>query len=86
MEESFIITVAHKGRELRFETQLLLTGYTHKFKVIVNGREVFFEPDEEGAYRAVLPPTDDEKNNKATDIELLQDIAATIQSDLANSE
>lgn len=84
MEESFTLTVAHKGRELHFETQLLLTGYTHKFKVIVNSREVFFEPDEEGAYRAVLPPTDDDRNNKAADIELLQDIAATIQADLAS--
>jgi hypothetical protein len=31
-----------------FPERLLLQGYTHKFKVLVDGLDIFFEPDEEG--------------------------------------
>ena len=48
MEDPFIITVAYKGQDRDFEAELLQMGYTHKFHVIVEGANIFFERDEEG--------------------------------------
>jgi hypothetical protein len=83
MGEFFTLTVEHGGKEQQLETQLLVTGYTHKFMVLVNGVEVFFEPDEEGSYRAVLPFGAEEKMMRTIDVGLLQKIADTLQSNLA---
>ncbi len=58
-------------------------GYTHKFKVLVNGEEVLFEPDEEGNYRAVLSTLPEEKKARNIDTALLQVIADTIKSSLS---
>ncbi|MBD0298586.1 MAG: hypothetical protein ICV84_25860, partial [Flavisolibacter sp.] len=56
MDEPFKLPVTYKGKELLFPAHLLQLGYTHKFQVQVNGYEVFFEPDEERNYRAVVSP------------------------------
>ena len=82
MGESFTLTIEHRGSEQQLEAQLLATGYTHKFIVLVNGVEVFFERDEEGSYRAILPGAD-EKTRQTIDRELLQKIADTLQTSLA---
>ena len=83
MEESFVLTIDHNGKQLNLETLFMPVGYTHKFKVMVEGLEIFFEPDEEGYYRAVLPPGIDEKTRRGIDTELLQSIATTIKSELS---
>jgi len=56
MTDPFILTVNYKGHDSDYPAQLLLLGYTHKFKVQVNETEVYFEPDEEGQYRVVQAP------------------------------
>ncbi len=56
----------------------MVLGYTHKFKVIVNEREVFFEPDDEGSYRAIAATT--ETTDKDIDTGLLKAIVEAIQS------
>lgn len=56
MTDPFILTVNYKGSEMDYTAQLLLQGYTHKFKVLINDTEVYFEPDEEGQYRVVQGP------------------------------
>jgi len=61
MEEPFILTIQYEGRECTFEARLAIMGYTHKFYVVVNGKEVVFEPDEERKYRAILNGADQEK-------------------------
>ncbi len=83
MEDTFIITVNHKGLDRDFTCSLQVMGYTHKFRVMVGDQEFFFERDEEGAYRAVLPYDTDEKKRLALDIPLLRLIAARIESILA---
>ena len=47
MENQFELPVQYKGEQLMLKASLLITGYTHKFKVDVNGRSIIFEPDEE---------------------------------------
>lgn len=80
MEEPFILTVVHNGKQHDFETQLILTGYTHKFRVVFIelNMSIFFERDEEGSYRAVLPPEVTEQEAGKIDKGLLQAIAEKI--------
>jgi hypothetical protein len=88
MEDPFIITVSYKGQDRDFEAELLQMGYTHKFHVIVEGADLFFERDEEGRYRAILQENLEEKGArnppiKTPDLELLKLIAEKIESILA---
>jgi hypothetical protein len=76
--EEFDLPVDYKGQELTFRTSLLTSGYTHKFQIDVNGQDIFFEPDEERNYRAVIP-YEEIGNKKNVDPELLKIIANTLQ-------
>ena len=88
MDEPFVITVNYKGVEREFEAKLQVFGYSHRFHVAVDGTEVLFERDEEGNYRALLPPSDNPENvprnaGKPPDSGLLQGIAEAIERILA---
>jgi hypothetical protein len=78
MDEPFTLTVPYKGVQHEFETELLLTGYTYKFRTMVNGTEVFFERDDAGEFRA-LAPNADAKQLQSLDPELLQAIAQQLE-------
>jgi hypothetical protein len=78
MEEEFELPVKYKGEEQMLSAKLIVTGYTHKFSVDVNGQIIVFEPDEERNYRAVIP-YDDINQNKDFDKDLLKAIAKSIQ-------
>lgn len=54
MDESFLITITYENAEHTFETRILWLGYLHKIEVKVFNTMVYFEPDEERNYRAVL--------------------------------
>ena len=77
MYEPFELPVMYKGEEQLFPAQLVQAGYVHQFKVDVYGEEVTFEPDEEGAYRALLSP---DQLSKQITPELLKAIAETIEA------
>ena len=77
MEEQFELPLVYKGEQLLLNASLLVTGYTHKFSVDVNGQIIIFEPDEERNYRAVIP-YDDLHQNRNIDKELLKAIVAAI--------
>jgi hypothetical protein len=76
MDEPFVITVNYKGVEKEFGARLQVFGYSHRFHVDVEGTEVLFERDEEGRYRAILPP---ENVGRVPDTGLLQGIAEAIE-------
>ena len=80
MDEPFVITVNHNGGEREFDASLQVFGYSHRFHVMVDGTEVLFERDEEGNYRAIIPP---EHTGKIPDAGLLQSIALAIMQILA---
>ena len=77
MTDSFDLPVRYQGEERFFPAQLLQFGYTHKFQVEVNGTAIFFEPDEERHYRALIEPEQLEKTR--IEVALLQAIAAAIE-------
>ena len=66
-------------RRNRFDVLPFCSGNTEKFKVNVNGEEVFFEHDLDGYLRAAGART------KAS-LSLLADIAANIESYLFKSD
>jgi hypothetical protein len=80
MDEPFIITIQHKGKERDLEASLQVFGYSHRFHVLVDGSDIIFERDEEGQYRAIIAPEAETKN---IDTGLLQSIATAIAGILA---
>ncbi|GAA4790812.1 hypothetical protein GCM10023231_18370 [Olivibacter ginsenosidimutans] len=58
MEESFTININYQHAEHVFDTKILSLGYTYKVEVIIDGTVVYFEPDEERHYRAVVTNTE----------------------------
>jgi hypothetical protein len=80
MTESFTIPVHYNGADLGFEATLQVFGYSHRFLVSIRGTDVLFERDEEGHYRAVIPP---ETPGPVPPVPLLQGIAASIEQILA---
>lgn len=76
MDETFELPVAFQKKEILFPAELQQTGYSHRFRVQVYGQDVFFEPDEERNYRAIIDP---ENATKEISTELLQAIASTIE-------
>ena len=76
MDEPFIIPVNYKGAEMQFEASLQIFGYSHRFHVSVEGTDTLFERDEEGRYRAIIPP---ENPGKIPETALLQSIAQAIE-------
>ncbi len=83
MEEPFVLTVPYKGGEKEVQAQLQLSGYTHRFVVLIDDMEMYFERDDSGDYRALLPPHVTEKEAQHLDHNLLQAIAQKIQELLA---
>lgn len=77
MDDPFELPVMYRNQEIFFPAKLQQTGYSHRFCVEVYGQDVFFEPDEERNYRALIDP---ENVTKEISVELLQAIAATIES------
>lgn len=80
MEDPFILEVTYKQTQHAFTAQLQLTGYTHRFIVTLPQLEIWFERDEEGAYRAVVPPGTPVTEAEKLDVALLQAIALQIET------
>lgn len=78
MDEPFTLTVPYKGEQHDFDMELMLTGYTYKFRTVINDTEVFFERDDAGAFRA-LAPNADSKQLQSLDAGLLQMIAQELE-------
>lgn len=83
MTDEFTLTIHYKGEDLHFQARLILQGYSHKFQVMVDEKEIFFEPDEEGHYRAVKMPLQEEAAFAKIDREILSSIQQKIEIILA---
>ncbi|CAN5698659.1 hypothetical protein BH10BAC2_BH10BAC2_14840 [soil metagenome] len=83
MTDEFILSVEHNGQEHQLKANMIPQGYTHKFRVIIDEAELFFEPDEEGCYRAVMMPGQDEKELLKINRGLMQAIQESIEKILA---
>lgn len=79
MKDFFDLPVLFKGETLSFTSRLMLQGYTHKFMVEVDGQPVYFEPDEERNYRAIIE-TADINTQKTLNLELLKAVAHALEA------
>jgi uncharacterized membrane-anchored protein len=79
MTDPFLLTVHYQGEDRDYTAQLIIRGYTHQFKITIDNSEVYFEPDEEGQYRAVQQTGQDVGALARIDIRLL----ALLQEQLA---
>jgi len=55
VEESFTITVLHKGAEKEITGRLRVSAYTHQFLFSIGDAEIILEKDDEGNFRALNP-------------------------------
>ena len=77
MDYDLEVPVTYKNQELIFNAKFIQFGYSYKFEVDVNGVIVFFEPDEEKNFRAIIDPSVGPGNHKI-DKELIQLIAEAL--------
>lgn len=77
-----MLTVPYKGQQHDFETELIVTGYTYKFRTMINDTEVFFERDDAGEFRALVSGAT-EKQSQSLDAGLLQAIAQQLEEILS---
>jgi hypothetical protein len=74
MDNFFEIPLQYNAAKYHFSAELITSGYSYKIAVDVSGEIISFEPDEEGAFRALISPDDLEANNNI-DRGLLEAIA-----------
>jgi hypothetical protein len=79
MTDEFILSVEYNGEEHQLKANMIPQGYSHKFRVILNDTDVFFEPDEEGSYRAIMMPGQEEKALEKIDRGFMQAIQESIE-------
>ena len=79
MEHFFELPVVYNNEQLSYRARLVTFGYTYKFYVVIDGKEIIFEKDDEMNYRAVNYSPDQHINIKKELLEAvidsLQDIA-----------
>jgi hypothetical protein len=74
----FELPVTCNEKEYLLPAAYLPSGYTHRIRVMIEALEVFFEPDEEGSYRAITAP-ENVKALEKTDKALLAAIIRSIE-------
>jgi hypothetical protein len=79
MTGEFILEINYKEKEYHFPTRLIQRGYTHQFQVGFPDADVFFEPDEEGSYRAIRMPGHEEKGFSKIEKGLLEAVGQKIE-------
>lgn len=78
MSDTFQLIVQYEGEEKAFAADLLPYGYSYQIKVLINGQEIYFEPDDEGSYRVISMPWQKEKDFEKMDHTLLYTIQQKI--------
>ena len=70
--------MTYQGQELELEFSIQRFGYVRRIGVKIGGVIVFFEPDEEGSYRALVNPEQLEQS-RSLSVGLLQAVAAQLE-------
>jgi len=76
MEHYFDLPVVYNGEEQVYKGRLATFGYVYKFYIVVDGRELVFEKDDEGQYRVL---TESEDKDKSVDAGLLQAVIKSLE-------
>ena len=79
MDDNFVLSIHFKDRQRDFLCRLVRFGYSYRIAIWVESTEVFFEPDEEGGFRAVMIPGQATREMEKIDRQLLGLLAEKIQ-------
>jgi hypothetical protein len=80
MAESFELPVVYEHKSFHLAATFEQTGYTHRITIHLEGTDIYFEPDEEKNYRAILKYN--AKGNKEINPAYLQAIAKALEEHL----
>lgn len=69
--------VRYNGKEWSFKGRLATFGYVYKFYIVVDGRELVFEKDDEGQYRVLIEKDD---KHKPVDADLMQAVIEALSN------
>jgi len=84
MDDNFELSVNHNGVVRDFLCRLVRFGYSYRIAIWIAEKEVFFEPDEEGGFRAITIPGQDSREMEKIDRRLLGLLAEEIREVLKN--
>lgn len=76
MEHFFTLPVSYQGNEYEYKARLVTFGYSFKFYVVVDKRELIFERDDEMNLRVL----DADTHQEPLDKELLAAIASALKN------
>lgn len=82
MEENTTLSVTYRNQELEIPIRMMMQGYSYKIETLINDTAVWFEPDEERNFRAVLPYDTDAGLVTLPDGALLQAVADALEAAL----
>lgn len=57
MDDQFELDIEYQGKHVVIPVRLYKWGYTHRLEASIDDVRVFFEPDENGSYRAIIEDT-----------------------------
>jgi hypothetical protein len=81
MSDEFTLSIFYNGEHEDYHTSLLLQGYSYKICVTIDEMKVYFEPDEEGSYRVIKMPGQDENQLEKVNKVLLQELREKIEEE-----
>ncbi len=76
MDETIMLPVAYQGEVHEFPLTIVPLGYTYQLHILVEGRNLIFEKDDQGEYRAI----DTEQRQAAFSKGLVAAIVNTLQA------
>ena len=54
--DSILLNIEQDGKSHDVEVNFVSFAYTYRFQILINDKEIYFEPDEERNLRAIVPP------------------------------
>ncbi len=78
MDDQFELDVEYQGKQVTIPVRLYKWGYTYRLEASIEGISVFFEPDENESYRAIIEETVD--MSVSPDKELIETIIIQLES------
>lgn len=82
MDNSFEIPLHYRNKDLVIPATLVLQGYTYRIEAELEGTLFYFERDDSGDFRAILPP-DLPQEAKLPETGLIQSVTEALNELLA---
>lgn len=78
MPDYFIFSINVYGSKKDVTIKLLPSNYVTRVQVLIDNDKLFFEPDEEGQYRLIKMPWQNESEIIKVDTEIIQQIISLL--------